>query len=122
MQRNRVNSLIKNAKRKFCLESIDLNKGNPKEMWKNINLIIGRSGRCSKTTIISSIKQNNNANSKVTNEKDIAESLNEYFTEIGPSLSNNLDKTNAQFLDYISPAECEFNFNYITCETVSNKI
>ena len=93
MQRNRVNSLIKNAKRKFCLESIDLNKGNPKEMWKNINLIMGRSGRCSKSTLISSIKQNNNANNKVTNEKDIAESLNEYFTEIGPSLSNNLDET-----------------------------
>ena len=29
---------------------------------------------------------------------------------------------NAQFLDYIRPAECEFNFNYITCETVSNTL
>ena len=59
---------------------------------------------------------------KVTNKKDIAESLNEYFTGIGPRLSNNLDKTNAQFLDYIRPAECEFNFSYITCETVSNTL
>ena len=104
MQRNRANRVIKNAKRKFYLESIDLNRGNPKEMWKNINLIIGRSGQCSKTTIISSIKQNNNANNKVTNEKDIAESLNKYFNEIGPGLSNKLGKTNTQFLDYIKPA------------------
>ena len=59
---------------------------------------------------------------KVTNKKDIAESLNEYFTGIGPRLSNNLDKTNAQFLDYIRRAECEFNFSYITCETVSNTL
>ena len=102
MQRNRVNSLIKNAKRKFCLESIDLNKENPKEVWKNINLIIGRGGRCSKTTIISSIKQNNNANNKVTNEKAIAESLNEYFTEIGPSLSNNVDETNYRPISVLS--------------------
>ena len=54
LQRNRVNNLVRNAKRKFCLESIKIN--NPKEMWKNMNLIIGRGGRYSKTTKISSLK------------------------------------------------------------------
>ena len=44
--------------------------------------------------------QTKNTTNIVTNEKDIAGSLNEYFTEIGPSLSKTLDKTNAQFLDY----------------------
>ena len=58
-------------------------------MWKNINLIIGHKGRSSKTTTISSIKQNNTTNI-VTNEKDIAESLNECFAEIGPSLSKKI--------------------------------
>ena len=37
VQRNRVNRLIRNSKRKFCINSIDLNKGNPNEMWKNID-------------------------------------------------------------------------------------
>ena len=39
VQRNRVNRLIRNSERKFGINSIDLSKGNPKEMWKNINFI-----------------------------------------------------------------------------------
>ena len=38
----------------------------------------------------------------MTNEKDIAESLNEYFTEIGPSLSNNVDETNYRPISVLS--------------------
>ena len=41
------------------METIGGNRNNPKEMWKNINLILGRRGRCFKTTSISSIKVNN---------------------------------------------------------------
>ena len=41
-QRIRVNNLVRNAKRNFCLQNIDLNEHNPKEMWKKINLIAER--------------------------------------------------------------------------------
>ena len=41
-------------------------------MWKNINLIIGRKRRCSKTTVIASIKVTNNI---LTREEDIAQTL-----------------------------------------------
>ena len=63
-------------------------------MWKNINLIIGkRGGRYPKITKISSLK--------TSDETDIAETLNRYFTEIGPSLSDNMNNTDIQFSDYI---------------------
>ena len=88
-QRTRVNNLIRSAKRNFCMETIDGNRNNPKEMWKNINIILGRRGRCSKTTSISSIKVNNNI---YKSEEEIAENLNTYFSEIGEKLSSNLDE------------------------------
>ena len=94
IQRNRVNHLVINAK------SIDANKHNPKEMWKNMNLILGRKNRHSKTTKIASLKSDD-INDKVTNEKDIANNLNQYFTEIGVKLSNDLENTPRHFSDYI---------------------
>ena len=51
-KRNQVNKLIRIAKADYCKHSIDLNKNNPKEMWKNINQVLTGKGRCSKTTII----------------------------------------------------------------------
>ena len=90
-QRNRFNRFIKTSKREFCLLSIDLNKHNPKEMWKNINLIIGRKGRCSKTTVIPSIKVTNNI---LTSEENIAKSFNTYFTDVSENLAQNLEESN----------------------------
>ena len=54
-QRNCVNSLIRNAKRSFCLQTIDGNINNPKEMWRNIDIVVGRRGRYSKTTFNNTI-------------------------------------------------------------------
>ena len=36
-KRNEGNKLIKSAKFQYCKDNIELNKPNPKEMWKNIN-------------------------------------------------------------------------------------
>jgi hypothetical protein len=36
-KRNEVNKLIRSAKFRYCKDNIDLNKHNPKQMWKNIN-------------------------------------------------------------------------------------
>jgi hypothetical protein len=36
-RRNEVNKLIRSAKFRYCKDNIDLNKHNPKQMWKNIN-------------------------------------------------------------------------------------
>lgn len=55
-KRNEVNKLIKSAKSLYCKDNINLNKDNPKEMWKNINQVISGKGRCSKTTTLTTIK------------------------------------------------------------------
>ncbi len=39
-----------------CKDNIDLNKHNPKEMWKNVNQDFSGKGRYSKTTTITAIE------------------------------------------------------------------
>ena len=75
-QRTRVNNLIRSAKRNFCMETVNGNSNNPTEMWKNVNLILGRRGRCSKTTSISSIKVNNIYIYIYRSEEEIADTRN----------------------------------------------
>ena len=58
-KRNELNKLIKSAKSQYCRDNIELNNHNPKQMWKNINQVMSRRGRYSKTTTISSIKLRN---------------------------------------------------------------
>ena len=51
-----MNKLIKSAKLQYCKDHVELNKHNPKEMWKNINQVSSGKGRHSKTATISAIK------------------------------------------------------------------
>ena len=113
-QRNRANNLIRTAKRKFCLDTIDSNRNNPKEMWRNINLVLGRHGGSSKTTLIPSHKVNNTT---FTDDIEIAETLNTYFNEVGESLSNKLGASNRVFSEYFTPIQNEFKFS-----TISNNL
>ena len=97
-----MNKLIKSAKFQYCEDNIELNKHNRKDMWKNINQVMSGSGRHSKTTTISSIKDN--LGNTIQDEKCIADQLNKYFVEIGPKLSNNLTVSPRNFSEYLNQA------------------
>jgi hypothetical protein len=79
-KRNRVNKIIKSAKSSYCKKEIDHNKSNPKEMWKQINQVICGKGRCSKTTTITTVK--NDQGNLIQEEKSIADEFNKNFTEV----------------------------------------
>ena len=100
LRRNEVNKLIKSAKLRYCKDHVELNKQNPKEMWKNINQVISGKGRYSKTTTISAIKDD--LDNTIHDEKLIADRLNKYFVELGPNLSNNLPPGSGDFSEYFS--------------------
>ena len=119
-KRNQVNKLIKSAKFQYCKDSIELNKHNPKEMWKNINQVMSGRGRHSKTTTISSIKDD--LGNIIHDEKCIADQLNKYFVEIGPKLSNSLPDSSRNFSEYLSRVDCKFQFSMISNDTVYRKI
>ena len=119
-QRNRINKLIKSAKSNYCKREIDHNKNNPKEMWKQINQVISGKGRCSKTTIITTIK--NDQGNFIQDDKLIADEFNKYFTEVGAKLSNQIVNASSTFLDYLTPVNCEFHFAVISNDTILKKI
>ena len=51
--KTRVNKIIEQTKREFYLQNITQHESNPKELWKNVNQLRGKS---TKTTVISSLK------------------------------------------------------------------
>ena len=44
--------------------------------------------------------------------------MNKYFSEIGPSLAENLPETNKSFENYVIPASSRFQFTAVNCDTV----
>ena len=117
---NSINKLIKSAKSNYCKREIDHNKNNPKEMWKQINQVISGKGRCSKTTTITTIK--NDQGNFIQDDKLIADEFNKYFTEVGTKLSNQIVNASSTFLDYLTPVNCKFHFAVLNNDTILKKI
>ena len=115
-----MNKLIKSVKIQYCKDNIEINKNNPKEMWKNINQVVRGRGRHAKTTAISSIKDN--LENTIDDEKCIADQLNKYFVEIGPKLTNNLSARPRSFSEYLGQVDCEFQFGILNSDTVHKKL
>ena len=71
--RNNVNNLNKKLKKEYFSKKITHNKGNLKETWKTINLLLNKR---SKTTNIESLKVNDQ---DVVDNAEIAQSMNKFF-------------------------------------------
>ena len=92
--------MIKNSKQKYFQNHIDDNRGNPKRIWDGINQFLGKG---SKTTHITSLDVIGNSN--VTNKTNIAESMNEYFTSIGPDLAAKVPVIDIEPESYVDSSE-----------------
>ena len=72
-------------------------------------------GKCSKTTTISSLEVGGKT---VSTYSEIAETLNTYFVNVGPSLSQDLASGDTDFANYVTPATGIFKFNEISLDDV----
>ena len=84
--RNRTNYLIRQAKANFINENINNSQNSAKKFWQNIKDVLPNS-KDIKTSKISLRDENLNF---IQNNKEMADSLNMYFTNIGPSLATNM--------------------------------
>ena len=75
--------------------TINNNSNDPKQLWKGVNLIRGKG---SKTTNITSLEVEKET---VTGDKNIAEALNSFFVNVGPSLSKELPESQNTYADYL---------------------
>ena len=82
--RNRVNRELKKAKKNYYTKYFEENNNNIKKTWEGIRSIINI--KSTKSTI-SQIKVNNKV---IKNHKKIAESLNNFFINVGPNTERNI--------------------------------
>ncbi len=82
--RNKINAEIKNLKVNYFNTKISecLQHKNVKKSWSLINNLLGKN---SKSTIINEIRTDSNV--ILTDRNLIANNLNDYFVNIGPSLA-----------------------------------
>ena len=86
------------------------------QMRKNINQFVGR---VSKTTYIPAVKK---GDTMIENKNKIAETFNDYFSNAGSELSNQIPHYDTEVDDYMDPVSHESTFKDITFEEVNKTI
>ena len=81
--KNRVNKLIESTKKDYFKKRLT-NSSNSKESWQAINELLNRKP---KPTRVNQIIEDDKI---ITNNEDIANSFNQYFSSIGCKLSDNI--------------------------------
>ena len=119
--RNEVNIQIRNAKFKFFHDKINdcFKSNNPKKAWTFINTLLGKNN---KPNILSELSVNDNL---VSDPKSMAEGLNDYFVNIGPTLaaeyeeeSRNVTQTTNDNINSCT----EFKFSPIPVDNVASTL
>lgn len=118
LYRNKLNHLIKLSKRSYYLDYFSANKNNIKNMWKGIKQLISLKPEASK--VPSKIIKSNEV---ITDPIRIANEFNNFFANIGHSLSNSIPKVNKSFEDYMPhPQVSSFFMNPTTAHEIENLI
>ena len=105
--RNILTRVIRDAKRKYYLNELNKHADNSKETWNTLQALINskKEIRDAPSKLIDS-----NGNS-FTEDSDIAEIFNNFFTEIGENLRKDIPHTSLDPLQYISYVENELQLD-----------
>ena len=69
------------------------------------------------------VNELNVAETNLTSPHDIAESFNDYFSNIGPDLASKIDTSNYNFETYVKNAKSEFSaFQSVTVSNVCRSL
>ena len=94
--RNEVIFLINKSKRNYYESFFERHKSDTSQIWKGIKSIVTLKSKCQyKPTTL-----NFNDNT-ISEPLDIANAFNEFFTRIGPSLSETIPKSNQPFQSFL---------------------
>ena len=99
---NQVNIELRKAKTNYFSSRIVDQKCNPKKVWRAINNLLGKQNKNSE---VNELKVQGNI---LNNSKDIAESFNNYFSNIGPDLASQIPTPNCNFDTYVKQVTSEF--------------
>ena len=103
--RNEVTKLKRDNKIKHYKNFFEVNKKNTSAIWKVIRSLV--TIKPSNLNVITIIDKNG---SLVTDPIIIANSVNEYFTNIGPSIENKISVSQYIYSDYLKDARINHSF------------
>ena len=113
--RNRVNREITKSKKNYYTKYLEENNNNSRKIWEGIKSIINIKN--SKGTAISQLKVNGRI---IDNPKEIAETVNNFFVDIGPNTENDIPRN-----PFVKPDKylknrniLNFDFDFISNEEV----
>lgn len=108
------------AKKSYFHNQFEAYKNNMKKTWALLNTILKKSEN---STDFPDFFINENGD-KITDNKLIAEGLNEFFVNVGPKLSSKLGTTNIDPLNFKVELENvpKFSFNVVTTEEITKII
>ncbi len=96
----------------YSIPRVYTNANNSKESWQAINELLNKKP---KTT---QVKQLIVDNQTITDDKEIADCFNEYFSSIGSKLSNNIQNNDIDPLTFVTPVSKTFHFENVTAVQV----
>ena len=100
--KNKLNHLIRIAKRTYYNERFENARNDIKQTWKLINEVINNKKK--NTSFPLSFKSDGKT---ITDPLEIANRFCKYFTNIGPNLSSKIPPTNSSFRSFLSENENE---------------
>ena len=112
LSRNRVTGTLRKAKASYYKAQFEKVKHDPKAAWKTINQILNRKQMCQE---INAVKTQNG---EISDPTELAECFNNYFINVGPDIAKTIDKSDRNFMGYITKATSKLNFQAVSESTV----
>ena len=97
--KNKLNNLIRIAKRMYYDDKFERSKNDLKATWKLINEVINKKN-C-KRPLLTSFNLNSRT---ISDPAEIANGFCDYFTNVGPTLAGRIQPTNVAFDRFLGPA------------------
>lgn len=94
--RNKLNHLIKITTKNYYTQKLENAKNSLKDTWRILKDLINK--KKSKLIYPNTFSHNNK---EISNTNEIAQTFNEYFTNIGPNLASIIPQTNNRFQEYL---------------------
>ena len=111
--KSQLNKLLRTAEKEHITSMIDKYKGNIKKTWKLIKDVIKNKATLTRETVFE------HNGETFTNPKDISEKFNNYFVNIGSTLSSKIEHVNQSPSSYLVGS---YNNNLFLAPTTENEV